>query len=320
MKRREFITLLGGAAATLPSALYAQPRKPAKIGVLVLGNPDPALFLQELQEGLRELGYVDGQNIAFEVRSAAGKAADLAPIAAELVALKADVIVAFQTSAATAAKKATKAIPIVIQAGDPIGTGLIASLARPGGNLTGVSGLAAELGAKNLELIREMLPSVQRVAVLANANDPFREPFIEHVQTAAKALKIETNPVMVRSADGLDAVIAHIVAWRAEAVLVQPALPQERVADLMLKHRLPAFAASSAFSASGGLVSYSPELQTMYRQVAAFVDKVLKGRQPADLPVEQPTKFQLVINLKTAKALCLEIPPTLLARADEVIE
>jgi putative ABC transport system substrate-binding protein len=298
----------------------AQSRTP-RIGILALGNPDPQIFVKEFREALRELGYIEGQNILLELRSAGGDPSKLAPLAAELVTTKADMIVGFQTPAATAAKQATKQIPIILAGvGDPIGTGLIASLARPGGNITGVSSATAEMGAKNLELIREVFPSVRRVAVLANAPDPFSKPLLEHIQAAAKALNVEITPVMVRGADQLDAHVEDIAKSQADAIIVQPSLPHRRVAGLAIKHRLPAFAPNQGFPAAGGLMSYGNSIEATYRQSATFVDKILKGRRPADLPVELPTKYWLAINLKTAKALGVNVPGTMLTRADEVIE
>jgi putative tryptophan/tyrosine transport system substrate-binding protein len=319
MRRREFAVLFG-AALVWPGAAIAQSGAP-RVAVLALGNPDPQTFMKEFREGLRELGYVEGQNIQLELRSAGGDANKLAQLAVELVATKADIIVGFQTPAATAAKQATKDIPIVLAAvGDPIGTGLIASLARPGGNITGVSGATAEMGAKNLELIREIFPSVRKVAVLANASDPFSTSLLEHIQAAAKALNVEIKPVMVHGADQLDAHFEDIAKWQAEAIIVQPSLPHRRVADLAIKHRLPTFAPNAAFPAAGGLMSYGNNSEATYRQSAVFVDKILKGRKPADLPVELPIKYWLVINLKTAKAIGVTVPGLMLTRADGVIE
>jgi putative ABC transport system substrate-binding protein len=320
LKRRVFLAAVG-AAVVWPIAGMAQQGKSARIGILALGTPDPEGFVMEFREGLRELGYIEGQNIQLEFRSAGGKADNLAAMAAELIALKVDIIVAFQTPAATAAKQATKDIPIVLgSVGDPIGTGLIASFARPGGNITGVSAATAELGAKNLELIREVLPAASRVAILANAPDPFSKPFLDHIQKAANTLNVAIRPAMVRGVDELDARLADIATWQAHAVIVQPSLPHQRVAGLAIKHRLPAFSPNSMFSGSGGLMSYSTNSGALYRQSAIFVDKILKGRKPADLPVELPTKFWLVVNLKTAKAIGVTVPGTLLTRADHVIE
>jgi putative ABC transport system substrate-binding protein len=319
MKRREFVVLFG-TAVVWPSVAMSQSRTP-RIAVLALGNPDPQIFMKELREGLREIGYVEGQSIQLELRSAEGDTSKLAPLAAELVATKADIIVGFQTPAATAAKQATTDIPIVLAAvGDPIGTGLIASLARPGGNITGVSGATAEMGAKNLELIREVFPSASKVAVLANASDPFSKQLLEHIQAAAKALNVDIKPEMVHGADQLDKHFEDIAKWPADAIIVQPSLPHRRVAELAIKYRLPAFAPNAGFPASGGLMSYGNNTEATYRQSAVFVDKILKGRKPADLPVELPTKYWLAINLKTAKAIGVIVPGLILTRADDVIE
>jgi putative ABC transport system substrate-binding protein len=318
VKRREFIAVFGSAMIAGPVAAQG---RPAKIGMLVLGNPDPAPFLKEFKESLRELGYIEGQNIQFEIRSADRQPANLAPLAAELVALKVDVLVAFQTPAATAAKQATQDIPIFMAGvGDPVGTGLVASLARPGGNITGVTGAAAELGAKNVELIREVFPSTRRLAFLVNANDPLHKPLLEYILGAAKTLSMEVKPILVKSAEQLESDFVDIEKWRAEAVIVQPSLPNRQIADLAIKHRLPAIAPHSSFTAAGGLMSYSADFDELYRQGAAVVDKILKGRKPADLPVEMATKFRLIFNLKTAKAIGITVPASMLARADQVIE
>ncbi|MEX2034675.1 MAG: ABC transporter substrate-binding protein [Xanthobacteraceae bacterium] len=290
------------------------------LGILVLGTPDPTSFMKPLREGLRELGYIEDQNIKFEFRSAGGRPADLAPLAAELVARKVDVITTFQTPPSVAAKRATSEIPIVGSSGDPIATGLAASFARPGGNYTGVTGASAELGGKNVELIREVLPSARRVAVLANASDPFHIPFIAHIQSAAKALGIELNVMKIQKVEELDRAFADMEKWRADAVMVQPSLPNRRAADLAVKHRLPAIAPNFGFTRSGGLMSYSADLQALYREAAVFIDKILKGRKPADLPIHLPKKFQLGVNLKTAKALGVTVPSAVVTRADEVIE
>ena len=229
-----------------------------------------------------------------------------------------DVIVAFQTPAATAAKLATEDVPIVMYVADPVRQGFVKSLSRPGGNLTGVDP-AGETTEKNLEIVRELLPSVQRVAILANASDPFHEPFLEHIKSAAGEMKIEIDPIMVHSADELNADFTDIVKWRAEAVLVQPSITQKGIADLALQYRIPAIGAQ-ALVELGGLASYTADPEALYRRCADFVDKILKGARPADLPIELPTKFLLAINLQTAKALGIKVPQTILARADQVIE
>lgn len=321
MRRRDFSALIGAAASAWPIAGLAQSGKVPRIGILVLGNPNPAPFLTAFREGLRELGYIEGQNISFEFRSAKGAPTQLHVFARELVDLKVDVIVGFQTPAVAAAKEATTEIPIVMgAAGDPVGTGLVASLARPGGNVTGMAGAGAELGAKMLELMREVLPRLRRVAVLANAPDPFHKPFVQHIDSAGRSLGLTIQANLLQSPDELESAFARVASSGAEAVIVQPSLPQERSAQLALKHRLPAFSPNQNYVAVGGLASYSADQAAMFRESAKFVDKILKGRKPADLPVQQPAKFLVIVNLKTAAALGLSLPPTLLMRADQVIE
>jgi putative ABC transport system substrate-binding protein len=319
MRRREFITLLGGAAVVWPLAAVAQQPKLPRIGVLVPANPEP--FWSTFRDGLREHGYIEGRNIQFEFRSADGKPNLLRALADELVRLKVDIIVANQTPAVTAAKQATTEIPIIMApAADPLGTGLISNLARPGGNITGLSGTTAELGAKVLELVRDMLPHTRRVAVLANATDPFTKTFTEQIELGGRALGIAIQIVTVQVADEFDAAFAAMAKERVDAVIVQPSLPRKRAVELALKQRLPPISPTGFFTAEGGLMSYSANQDDLYRRAAVYIDRILKGVKPADLPVEQPTRFELVINLKTARALGLEIPPMLLARADQVIE
>jgi len=319
VKRREFITLLAGTTVAWPLPLAAQQPKRPRIGILVSSNPEP--FWSEFRAGLREHGYIEGQNIQFEFRSADGEPTRLREMALELVRLKADIIVASQTPAVTAARQATTEIPIVMaSAGDPVATGLISSLARPGGNITGLSGTAAEASAKTLELIREVLPSTRRVAVLANAPDPFSRPYVEQIEQAGRALGIAIQTIMVRGVEELDAAFAAMDKERADAVMVQGSLPRKPVLDLALKHRLPSIGGSVLLSREGGLMSYSSNQNEVYRRAAFYIDRLLKGAKPADLPVEQPTRYELVVNLKTAKALGIAVPATLLARADEVIE
>jgi len=318
VRRREFIMLLGGAAACPLAARAQQPKLP-KIGILIPANPEP--FWNEFQQGLREHDYIEGQTIQFEFRSAEGKPNLLRGLADELVRLKVDIIVASQTPAVTAARQATTEIPIVMApAGDPVGTGLISSLARPGGNITGLSSTTAELGAKTLELIRDVLPSTRRVAVLANAVDPFSRPFSELIEDGGRTLGIAIQTIKVRRVEEFDAAFAAMDKERADAVIVQPSLPRKPALDLALKHRLPAIGATPLLRREGGLMSYSGAQTDTYRRAAFYIDRILKGAKPADLPVEQPTRYELIVNLKTAKALGLTVPPTLLARADEVIE
>jgi putative ABC transport system substrate-binding protein len=320
MRRREFLGALGGAAAAWPVVGRAQPKK-TQLGVLVLGSADSTPLINTLKEGLRQLGHVEGENVEFHVRSAGGSTARLPLLARELVELNVALIVAFQTPAITAAKQATTEIPIIMGAsGDPVRTGLVVSLARPGGNVTGMSGVSGEIGGKNLQLIREVVPTAGRVGVLANVPDPFHKPFLETIQASARILGIEIRPLMVTGPEQLDAAFSDIAKERLPAVIVQPTLPHKQVIELALKQRLPTISPNADYAMAGGLMSYSADQLALAREASAFVDKILKGRKPADLPVQLATKFVLVVNLKTARALGLTISPTLLARADEVIE
>jgi putative ABC transport system substrate-binding protein len=326
MKRREFITLLGGAAAAVspplwPLAARAQQTKVYRVGALLVGNADADLLQKEMRGELRKAGYVEGQNLKLEFRSAEEKLDLLPRLAAELVALKVDVILALYTPCAIAAQNATHEIPIVIMSGDPLGTGLVPSLSHPGGNITGVSLMAAELFGKNVELVRDMLPSVRRVAALGNAADPISKPFLEHVQLAGRATGIEIAPtILVRGPDEIDEAFGAMKKEGAGAVVVQGSLSSKNTAELALKHGMPAVTVPRSFAEVGGLMSYGLDGPDSFRKGAMFVIKILHGGNPAEMPVEQPTKFELVINLKTAKTLGLTIPPTFLARADEVIE
>jgi ABC-type uncharacterized transport system substrate-binding protein len=319
MQRREFITLLGGAAVAWPLAVRAQQTNRPKLGVLLVGNREP--FSRIFWEGLRELGYIDGQNIQVEYRSAEGKLNLLPELAEELVRLNVDIIVASETPAVHAAKRATSTIPIVMApSGDPVGTGLIASLARPGGNVTGLSAATAELAGKSLELIRDILPVTRRVAALADPTNAFTKPFLEQINLAAQMSGIEIQVVMLSKSEDFEAAFAELAGKRIDAVIVQPTLPREPIIALVQKYRLPAVSGNRAFADAGGLMSYAASLADRYRNAAVYVDKILKGTKPADLPVQQPIKFELVINLKTAKSLGLTVPPTMLTQADEVIE
>jgi len=320
IRRREFIVTVGGAVAWPVGARAQQPKVPT-IGALVIGNIDPEPFWREFRQGLRDLGYVEGQNIRFEFRSAEGHLDRLPELAAELVRLKVDVIVTWFTPPALAAKQATHEIPIVMaETGDPIGMGLVASLPRPGGNVTGMASVAAELSGKCVQLIRDMLPSARRVTALANATNPFSKSFLEQIKLGGEATGTTINPINVSSDEEFETAFAAMEKDRPDAVIVQPSLSSKRAAELALTHRVPAVSVPRRFAEEGGLMSYSAKYNELFRKAAVYVDKILKGARPADLPVEQPTHFELVINLKTARALGLEIPPTLLGRADEVIE
>jgi putative ABC transport system substrate-binding protein len=293
-----------------------------RIGALVIGNDDVPSFAKELREGLRELGHIEGQDYVIELRSAEGRLSRLPELAAELVRLKVDVIVALLTPCGLAAKQATREIPIVILAGDPLGAGLVESLSRPGANVTGLSLMAAETLGKCVELFRDMLPSARRIAVIANAADPvFSKAFVEQARLAGSATESEISPVvMVRDPDELEAAFATVVKEKGDAVIVQGSLPTKLMVELALAHRLPAAGGLRAFAEIGGLMSYAADGPVLYRRTAMFVHKILRREKPADIAVEQPTKFELVINLKTARAIGITIPPSFMARADEVIE
>jgi len=318
IRRREFIATLGGAAAW-PLAARAQQTRVYRVGALVVGNADANSFRKELRDELGKSGYVEGQNLLFEFRSAEEKLDLLPELAVELVALKVDVIVAIYTPCALAAQKATHEIPIVVVAGDPLGTGLVPSLARPGGNITGISLMAAELHGKCVELLRDMIPSVRRVAGIANAADPFSKQVLEQFQ-AARTTGIQIVPIMVHTPDEIDGVFAMVKKEGADAVVVQGSLASKNVAELALKHHLPSATVPRSFAEAGGLLSYGADDPDSVRRSASFVIKIFRGAKSADMPVEQPTKFELVINLKTAKALGIEVPLFFQQRADRVIE
>ena len=311
------MSLMPGLTAW-PIAARAQQPRLTRIGVLLPANPEPLFGL--LRDALRERGYVEGENVQFTVRSAGGKPDLSRGLADELVRLPVDIIVVWQTPAAFAASQATTQIPIVMaMVADPVGSSLITSLARPGGNITGLSGTTAELGGKLLQFIREAVPSTRRVAILANATDPFTKTFVAQIELAGQALGIATQTQSVRGVEDYEGAFAAMKKERADAVIVQPSLPRKPAVELALKQRLPAVSPSLYFTGEGGLMSYAANLDDAYRRTANFVERILKGAKPADLPVEQPTRFELRINLQTAKALGIIIPQSLLLRADEVI-
>ena len=314
------MTLLGGAAAAWPLVARAQQPKMATVGILITGNTSPEAFLQGFRAALAAAGLIEGENVQLEVRSAEDSDTLLAQKATELVRLKADVIVASLTPAVQAARHATSDIPIVMAAaGDPVATGLISSLARPGGNITGVSGAAVETAGKRLELIRDLVASVRRVAVLANETDPFALPFIAQLGQSARSIDMEIEPILVRPDAPQAPAFEAMSAKQVDAFIIELGTIRPESAELAIKHRLPS-SGPRAWPPAGGLIGYSGNVAEIHRLAADYVDKILKGRRPADLPVALPTKFDLTVNLKTAKALGLEVPPTLLARADEVIE
>ncbi len=325
--RRAFLGTLAGGLLAAPRIADAQPAgKVYRVGYLtaisVTANPR---VLEAFRQGLRDLGWVEGQNIVIEYRSAEGRFNRLPDLAAELVRLKVDVIVAAPTSAALAAKNATGTVPIVgVSLTEPVELGLIASLARPGGNVTGVSySVGADIFGKDLELLKEVVPKVRRVAVLSNPDGPSQPLIISNIKDAARSLGLQLQLVEARGPGDFDGAFAAMAKERAGALFVvtDPVfIPHRaRLVGLTAKNRLPSIFTQRADVEAGGLISYGPNFADMYRRAATYVDKILKGAKPGDLPVEQPTKFELVINLKTAKALGLTIPRSLLLNADEVI-
>ena len=328
VERRGFIVGTLGLLAA-PIAAETQPAgKVHRIGFLGSGSAtgDPRAR-EAFRDGLRELGWVEGQNLLIEYRFADGKPERLPALAAELVALKVDVIVAPNTPAALAAKQATRTLPIVfIGAGDPVTSGLVTSLARPGGNVTGLSVLSTELVGKWLELLKQAVPGVSRVAALwqpGAMDERTDKDMQEGAAVAAQALGVRLQFVEARGPADFDRAFSDMTKARAGALTVRPApmfiSERRRLVDLAAKNRLPAVYAWREFVDAGGLMAYGPNLSDLYRRAATYADKILNGAKPGDLPVEQPTKFELVINLKTAKALGLTIPPSVLARADEII-
>jgi putative ABC transport system substrate-binding protein len=324
--RRQFITLLGGVAAWPLAARAQQQARIPRVGFL--GNSTAALeenLVQPFRDGLRELGYLEGHNILIEYRWAEGNYEQFPNLIAELIALKVDVLVTAGTPAALAVEKAKTSIPLVMVAvGDPVGTGLVASFARPGGNNTGLTSLTPELEGKRLELLREVLPKVSHIAVLWNPANAYMITTEKEVQAAAAVLGIKVLSLAVQTVQEIDAAFDTIRTEQPDAlnVLADRLFLHERarIMDFAAHYHLPGVHAYRELVLAGGLMSYGPSYAHMHKQAASYVDKILKGAKPADLPVQAPTKFELVINLKTAKALNIELPPTLLARADEVIE
>jgi putative tryptophan/tyrosine transport system substrate-binding protein len=311
VKRREFITLLGGAAAGWPLIAYGQRAKMQQIGLIQPSSRLPENY-RAFRDGLRDLGYVEGQNIALDMRIVEGPS-DLPKLVEEVLGRPADIIVTVSARVTLAARAATSTIPIVmLGAGDPVGTGLVASLARPGGNVTGLSLLVPELSGKRLALLKELIPQAARIAVLANPANPVTVQQWRETQEAAQRMGIALRLIEVRERNDLDGAISAAAQANVNAVdvLGDPVFVEnsKQLAELTLKHRLPAIAWQREFADAGGLTSYGPSFRDLWRRAASYVDKILKGATPANLPVEQPTKFEFVVNLKTAKALGLEVP------------
>jgi putative ABC transport system substrate-binding protein len=326
VKRRDFITVLGGAAAAWPLAARAQQRaKVARIGYLGLGPASAwSSRVEALRAGLRDLGYIEGRNIVIEFRWA-DRVEQLPEFAAELVNMNVDVIFAPSSTMVEPARRATKTIPIVFSNhADPIGTGHVASLPRPGGNITGLSELSSEIDAKALEMLKEAVPQATRIGVLWNPTTPSQVPGLQSIKVAGERLGLTLHMVSAATVEDFDGAFVLMARESVGGIFVVPApvtvSQRAHLADLALTHRLPTMFASKENVEAGGLMSYGVDRNDLSRRAALYIDKILKGAKPADLPVEQPTKFQLVVNLKTAKALGLEVPATVLARADEVIE
>jgi ABC-type uncharacterized transport system substrate-binding protein len=326
MKRREFITLLGGAAVTWPVAAAAQqPGKVPRVGFLWGGTPaENVARLAGFRQGLRELGYIEGKNIIIDDRWAEGNYERLQELVAELVRSNVDVIVTQGTPGSLVAKRATTTIPIVLaNAGDPVAAGLVASVARPGGNITGQSSFSPELYAKRIELLKEVLPRITEVAVLFNSDNAATRAELQTMETAAQSIKVKLHQFPMRAPDELESAFDRMVQSHMEAVGVSDDgmfnANVERIVALTTKRRLLSIG-NLELAQAGGLIGYGINYFATYRRAAAFVDKILKGSKPADLPIEQAARFEFVLNLKTAKALGIEVPTATLLRADEVIE
>jgi len=319
MRRRR---LLLASAALGCGAAFAQTGRGARIGVITW-MPQPAAFRQVFLEGLRALGWEEGRNLQIDWRAADARADRVDALVAELIALKVDVIVAEFTPVAVAARRATTAIPIVMApAGDPVGTGLVANLARPGGNVTGLSNIAAELAGKRLELLQQAVPRLTRVGLLVYGRDPLDRSFVDSTLEAAAAAGVQVHRADVPAAADLDRAFSALRSAGVTAAIVPGNLPAEprRVAELAMQQHLPTVGVISSWPSAGGLMAYAPNLADLRRRAAGYVDRLLRGARPQDLPVEQPTRFELVLNARTARAIGLVLPPSLTLRADEVIE
>jgi putative ABC transport system substrate-binding protein len=325
MKRRELIAGLGSAAVWQATVRAQQSGKIYRIGFITAATNSAPYLLNAFRDSMRTLGWIEGENVVYEARYAENRLDRLSELAAELVRLNVDVIVTSGTLAPSAAKQTTTTIPIVMTAaGDPSASGLVASLARPGGNITGLSLMAPDLAGKRLELLKEFVPELSRVAVLWNAPNPYPALVFKETQHAARTLKIEVQSLEVRSPNDLETALDAAIRQHANALItVDDPLTvslRQQIADFAIKNRLPTIFGLREFVDAGGLLSYGANLADLFRRAAGYVDKIIRGAKPSEIPVEQPIKFELVINLKTVKALDIGIPPSLLARADEIIE
>ena len=325
--RRRLLQGISAIIALSPNCVHPQPRKTWRIGYLGdgLASARAASTLEPFREGLRDLGYVEGRNMVLEVRWSEGKTEKLAEFAAEFVSMNVDVIVAHGVPGATAAKNATPTIPIVIATvADMVGAGLVSSLARPGGNITGTSDQITEISSKEIEVLGELLPNLRRAAVLWNRKNPGAKRTTEALQEAARERGWRVMVLGIDGPDEIETIVESAVRDRAEALIVvhDPLVltHRARIANAALKNNLPTICAAALFAEAGGLVSYGPDLIVLYRRASVFVDRILKGAKPADIPVEQPTKFEFVMNMKTAKALGIRVPQSILLRANRVIE
>lgn len=323
MRRRDFIKAIAGSAVGWPLAARAQQSK--KVPVIGVLWPNPPAQFEFIRQGLVDLGYVEGKNIRFEFRWAEGALDRLPELAQDLAHLPVDLIITLAPPATLAAKRATQTIPIVFVAmGDPLASGVVASLARPGGNLTGTTRMISEMSAKHVELLKEVYPALSNLVVLWNPNNSSHPPALRAAEAAAQSLSLQIRPLEVRAVADLDNVFTTVLQQRADGVLfiADPIffIQLKRMAEFATTNRLPAITNFVEFPKFGGLMGYAPSLPDEYRHAAKHVDQILKGANPGELPVEQPTKFQLVINLKAAKTIGITVPPRMLTRADEVIE
>jgi putative ABC transport system substrate-binding protein len=329
MRRRDFVKLFVGASVAWPLAARSQTVTIPRVGLLdqrSAGSYAESHYWKAFREQMRALGYVEGKNIIFEFRAADGDLSRLPKLTSDLIAHSVGLIVALSTPVALAAKSVTTEVPIVVALmADPVGIGLVASLARPGGNITGLSTISAELSAKRLELLRDMVPDLSRAAIVWEDSNPAFALTVKYSEAAAQVLGVSLKSIGVKAAGGFEKAMDEVVTAHAQALIVAvPVAAAETeltaIIDTVARRKIPAAYAETSYVRAGGLVSYGPDYTDLFRRAATYADKVIKGARPADLPVEEPTKFELAINLKTAKALGLTIPPSLLATADQVIE